>query len=250
MTPNIPYLGPSRAHKLDLYEPRRSDIGPRPAIVIIHGGGWTVGDKQSTREAQMADLLSAAGFVCISINYQMIENDKPAWPTYLDDAREAVRFLRRNAEKYRVDPDRIGAIGGSAGGNIALMLGLKVPGEVPANVQAIVALYAPTDMSWNDTESTLLFGCTEEALPTIAAKASPLVQATADFPPTFLIHGTNDTIVSLEHSENMAARLTELGVTHKLKIIEGAPHSFKLRDHNASVRDAVVSFFDKHLTAR
>lgn len=247
MIPNIPYLGPTRKHKLDLYEPSGSPGVPRPAIVIIHGGGWKVGDKQSAREAQMADVLTAAGYVCVSINYQMIENDQPAWPTYLDDAREAVRFLRRNAEKHRIDPARIGAIGGSAGGNIALMLGLKSDGDVPANVQCVVALYPPTDMSWNGTKRTILFGCTEEELPPIAAKASPLVQATVDFPPTYLIHGTNDTVVHHEHSEKMAARLKELGVTHKLQIIDGAPHTFKLRDENADVRDAVVAFFDSHL---
>lgn len=247
MIADIPYLGPSRSQTLDLYEPADPSNGLRPAIVIIHGGGWRVGDKRDRRETQMAEVLTAAGFVCVSINYTMMSDGKPAWPMYLDDAREAVRFLRKHCQTYRIDPARIGAIGGSAGGNIALMLGLPADGDPPANVQAVVALYPPTDMAWAGKQRTALFGATGDELARIARSASPLYQVTADFPPTYLVHGTNDAIVSHEHSLLLAKRFEELGVTHQFQLIEGAPHTFKLHDEHADIREAVVAFFRTHL---
>lgn len=153
---DVEYLGPDRAEKLDLYLPDDDGQFLRPAIVIIHGGGWRVGDKADFRETQMAETFTAAGYVCASINYTLFGPNKPAWPAYLNEARAAVEFLRTNGEQYRVDRDRIGSIGGSAGGNIALLLGLRVEFFKP--VQAVVALYPPTDMTLKGFGRLPIFG--------------------------------------------------------------------------------------------
>jgi acetyl esterase/lipase len=239
ITRDIVYLGPDRKHTLDLYEPDAPAVEPRPGIVVIHGGGWRVGDKANERETQMCELAVNAGWVAVSINYMQIQDQSPPWPAYLNDARAATNWLRRHAG---VDPKRIGAIGGSAGGNMSLLLGERADGFDP--VQAVVALYPPVDMTWaSGKDRSALFGDSTEA----RDAASPLVIATRNFPPTFLLHGTDDKTVGQDHSERMAARLKELGVKHKLLIVEGAPHTFKLSNEQWDLRPTVAEFFAEHL---
>src|SRR4051794_6290856 len=109
---DVPYLPPGRAEKLDLYLPSE-DPKPgekRPGIVIIHGGGWTGGDKGAKREINIGTTLASHGYACASINYALAAEGHPTWPGNLQDCKRAVRWLRKNAEKYRIDPDHIGAI--------------------------------------------------------------------------------------------------------------------------------------------
>lgn len=242
ITRDIAYLGPDRRHTLDFYEPDGPAPGLRPGIVVIHGGGWRVGDKANERETQMAEMAVNAGWVAVSINYTQIQDQSPAWPAYLHDARRATQWLR---SQPGVDPKRIGSIGGSAGGNMALLLGVAADGFEP--VKAVVALYPPTDMAWGGKDRTELLGADIQNRPDIVRAASPLFAVTKHFPPTFLLHGTDDKTVHHEHSERMAERLKELGVKHKLLIIDGAPHTFKLLSSERDLRPAVTEFFAEHL---
>jgi len=100
---DLAYLEPDRAEKLDLYMPAKADKGQRfPGIVIIHGGGFTGGDKGGKREQNIGSTLAANGYVCISINYALAKPGQPTWPRNLHDCKQAVRFLRKHAEKYCV----------------------------------------------------------------------------------------------------------------------------------------------------
>jgi acetyl esterase/lipase len=149
------YLPPGRKEKLDLYLPTdRPKSARSPAVLIIHGGGWSGGDKANSREFNIGTTLAKAGYVCASVEY--LKEGAGRWPTNLYDCKNAVRFLRVNAKRYQVDVDHLGVIGGSAGGHLALMVAYTsevkeltpespYPG-ISDKVQACVDMYGPTDL--------------------------------------------------------------------------------------------------------
>jgi len=155
---NVIYLAAGRSETADLYLPaeRAKDVRS-PAVVIIHGGGWTGGDKAAAREFNIGTNLALKGYVAISINYVLATRDKATWPQNLHDCMTAVRWLRKNADRLQIDPGRIGVIGGSAGGHLAAMVtvldekdGLdpKGPyGEFSCRVQCGVDMYGPNDLT-------------------------------------------------------------------------------------------------------
>ena len=261
---DVSYLGPERNDKLNLYLPR---VGPKrqryPGIVVIHRGGWKGGTKNDKREQNIACFLARSGFVCASINYRLSRaGDPPSWPQALYDCKSAVQFLRRFADHYRIDPDRIGVIGGSAGGHLALMVGMTDPGsnlEPPkpypgtsSRVQAVVDLYGPTDLltwHWDQVSEIvpLLLGVSRSQDPALSKIASPVNYVTADDPPVLIIHGTEDTAVPLDQSQELRSKLSEKGVPYQFEVIEKAGHSFDLQPPQKDLRPAVVGFFDRHL---
>ena len=253
---DISYLGPGRSEKLDLYRPA-ADPKPgelRPGIVIIHGGGWTGGDKGARREINIGTTLASHGYVCASINYALASPGHPTWPTNLQDCKRAVRWLRENANDYGIDPNQIGAIGGSAGGHLTAMLAVTGPedGLEPAEgsgtssrVQAAVPMYA--HMAASMDRDFPMFPGTREEVPDLYRAATPIEHVTPDDPPILLLHGTADTTTPLSQSERFAAKLAEVGVEHQLVIIEGAPHSFDLQPKQRDLRPLVIGFFDEHL---
>src|SRR5579871_460988 len=127
---DVAYLPPDRTEKADLYQPA-DDTHDHLGVVIIHGGGWTGGDKGAARERNIGNTLAAHGYVCLSINYLLADpkEHKGAWPQNIYDCKTAVRWLRANATRLHLDPKRIGAIGGSAGGHLATMLDVTRPAD-------------------------------------------------------------------------------------------------------------------------
>jgi acetyl esterase/lipase len=254
---DLPYLGAGRAERLDLYLPAKTNTEQRfPGIVIIHGGGWTGGEKRAAREQNIGTNLAKNGYVCVSIDYRLAATGKPAWPQNLYDCKTAVRWLRANAEKYHVDPDHIGVIGGSAGGHLALMVGLTGPearldpkepyGQFSCRVQAVVDLYGPADLVHRGKDQVMLPGTLADR-PDLYKSASPVAHVSKGSPPVLIIHGTKDTAVPVEQSRLMAEALRKAGVDHGLIVVEGAPHSFHLQPKEQDLRPAVIGFFDKHL---
>ncbi len=123
---DVDYLGKGRSEKADLYlPPADQDASLHPGIVIIHGGGWTGGDKGAAREQNIGTTLASHGYVCMSINYKLQPKEgERIWPQNIHDCKTAVRWLRANAEKLHLDKAHVGVIGGSAGGHLALMVGV------------------------------------------------------------------------------------------------------------------------------
>jgi len=253
---DVPYLGPNRKEKADFYLPKGIPAGQRvPAVVIIHGGGWSGGDKAAARELNIGTNLALHGYVGMSINYKLSTDGKVTWPQNLHDCKTAVRWLRNNADRLRVNPDRIGVIGGSAGGHLAAMLAVTNPGdgldpaepygEFSCQVQCAVDLYGPADLlQYHDVK---MLGKTIAEAPEPYRTASPTAYADKNDPPILILHGTADTTVALKQSEIFTAALKQAGAEHELVIVEGAPHTFHLQPKQRDLRPLVLGFFDKHL---
>jgi len=257
---DVDFLGADRKEKADLYLPAEAAADRRfPAVVIIHGGGWSGGEKRAAREINIGTTLAKNGYVGMSIDYALAkkEGTTPTWPQNLHDCKTAVRWLRANAARLHVDPDRIGAIGGSAGGHLASMLAVTsvkdgldpaAPyGEFPCTVRCAVDLYGP--MLWFSQRDISMFRKTRAEAPELYRQASPLAYVDKNDPPILILHGTADTTVSVDDSKAFDEALTKAGVEHQLVIVDGAPHSFHLEPKQQDLRPLVLGFFDKHLKA-
>ena len=258
---DVDYLGADRKEKADLYLPMPGTANQRfPGVVVIHGGGWSGGDKRQPREVNISTNLAHHGYVCMSINYVLsVPKAKDVtWPRNLHDCKTAVRWLRQNAERLQLDPEHIGAIGGSAGGHLSTMLALTDAkdgldpqgpyGEFSCRVQAAVDLYGPADLlNWQDL--SMLQKKRSEA-PEGYTKASPATYADKNSAPLLIIQGTADTIVSVQQSELLASALEKAGAPHQLVIVPGGVHGFHLEPTQQDLRPLVFGFFDKYLKAK
>ncbi|MEZ5400632.1 MAG: alpha/beta hydrolase [Bryobacteraceae bacterium] len=233
--------------------------GPHPAVVLVHGGGFSGGNRQGFLGT--AAKLARAGFAAASISYRLTPVHQ--FPAPVHDAKAAVRFLRANAGKLSIDPEKIGAIGVSAGGTIALFLGVtsNLPefegdgpsGEYSSAVGCVVNLYGRSDMTTAYGGSRNAAG----ALPPLIGgelpwarqghvRASAIQWVTPSTPPTLSIHGTLDLNVPYQQSVDLHARLREAGVENQLETIERGGHGFKGDDQEQADR-AMIAFFRKHL---
>jgi len=256
---DVAYLPEGRAEKADLYLPAgRAKTVRSPAVVIIHGGGWTGGEKGAAREINIGGTLALNGYVGMSIDYVLAKNGKATWPQNLHDCKTAVRWLRKNAERLQIDPDRIGVIGGSAGGHLAAMVAVTGPadgldpaepyGDVSCAVKCAVDLYGPADLS--NRPNLAMLGKSNAEAPELYKAASPTSHLDKNDPPILILHGTADTTVPVEQSKLFAAALAKAGVEHELIIVEGAPHTFHLQPKQRDLRPVVLGFFDKHLKSK
>ena len=257
LSKDVSYLEEGRQEKADLYLPPPGDDSVRyPGVVIIHGGGWTGGDKGAVREQNIGTTLAENGYVCMSINYRLQPKEgERIWPRNLHDCKTAVRWLRANAERLQVDAAHIGVIGGSAGGHLALMVGvtdqdagLDPPGPYGQHscaVQAVIDLYGPIADTprWSKT----LVGRDCEEAPELCKQVTPLSHLDKSDPPVLIMHGTADKTVALRDSEVMAAALEKAGIEHQLIVVPGAPHTFHLQPKQRDLRPVVLDFFGKHL---
>jgi len=239
--------------KLDLCLP--DGPGPYAAVILVHGGGWTAGDKLGDTKPLLAPLTQA-GFAWFSINYRLAPRDR--YPACLDDVYTAVRWVKAHAAEYQVDPERICLLGESAGGQLVEMA--AVQGGPDTRVAAIVSMYGPSDLVAQTiargglhSDLTSLFGCTKWDTQTIATlrAASPLNFVHAGLPPFLLMHGTADTIVPYEQSVALSARLKAVGVSCDLVTIPGGKHAMGIWNKVApGYKAEMVSWLRKTLTAK
>ncbi len=254
---DVAFLPASRKEKADIYYPDKLALGSRfPAVIVIHGGGFNDGDKARKREVNIAGTLAQHGFVAVSINYKLRRlPGQVTWPQSLIDAKTAIRWLRSEAEKLQIDPDRIGVIGSSAGGNLAMMLALTRPQDgfepeelypgVSSEVKCAIDFYGAVDlMNYHDMK---MFAKTREEAPELYVKASPVTYVHAAAPPIMIVHGTADQTVPLTQSQALSDALTKVNAKHELVIIPGAPHTFDLQPSQRDLRPLILGFFDQHL---
>ncbi len=248
------------ALQLDLYLPEAYGK-PLPLVIWLHGGGWVTGERSPCPLA----ILATRGYAVASVSYRLSRGGT-VFPQPLHDCKAAVRWLRANAWRFGCDPERIGVIGSSAGGHLGALLGTvqddpALEGSegvtgVSSRVQAVCALFAPTDFvhleeveddHWriNLVAKALLHG-PPSADPLLAAAASPITHVTKDSAPFLFIHGTADRMVPPAQSERMHQALVLAGADSTLLLIEGMPHGNRTLARE-DLREAMHAFFDRHL---
>lgn len=255
------------ALKLDLGRPK--DGGPYPAVLMLHGGAWAAGhrsdlskggkDDDGTAYPSVMESVAAWGYVAASASYRLAPKHK--FPAQIDDARAAVRFLRANAKAYDIDPDRIAVVGFSAGGHLALLLGLADPPAAdpatpPARVQAVVSYYGPTDLSLyaaspgiEDAYMVPLLGRECRTDPAVYKRASPIESVSRAAPPVLMIHGTADLIVPVIHSERLDQKLRDAGASSELITVPGKGHGWTGPAATKTFA-ATTRFLDEHLKGK
>ena len=192
--------------KADFYQPVLD--GKRPAVIVVHGGGWT---SRSGRMLEICESLASVGFVVMNITYRL--SPEARYPKAVEDVTDAMKFMRDHADEYQVDVNRIGAWGYSAGSELILLAGLD-----PKNhFKALVAGGTPADfMAWpNSPIIPKYIGYGIQERPDLWKEASPVNRVESNSPPVFLYHGENDHIVELEQMQKMASALRQKNIEVK-----------------------------------
>jgi acetyl esterase/lipase len=261
ITPDVVYGHKAGlAMTFDIIRPKEQNGA---AVLFMMSGGWFsdwippehfVSPQPPFGLECFRDLVEKGYTVCI-VRHGSAPQFKV--PEAVADVRRAVRYIRRNAQKFGIDADRIGVCGGSAGGHLSLMLGTasddgaKEPKDevdrVSNRVAAVVAYFPPVKLSefleLKDRFSALDFD------PKLADSVSPVLFVTSDDPPTLLIHGDKDDLVKLDQSQRILAEFRKEKVASELIVIEGAGHGFVGKDGERA-SDALVDWFETHLAAK
>jgi alpha-L-fucosidase 2 len=252
--------------RMDAHIP--NGVGPFPAAIIVHGGGWVRGDRRMGVEP-LFKPLSDGGFAWFSISYRLV-NDVTgsiarAFPTSLflggavQDVRQAIAHVKAHARDYKTDPNRIVLIGESAGAQLASMAALKP--DANGAVVAVVALYGPSDL--------VALAKTVRQIPDSLRRAvastpwvglllaglrnqSPINYVHKDIPPFLLIHGTADTLVPFDQSVQMCRKVLEAGAFCELYPVQGAGHGIRWWEsvHLTAYKQHMIAWLEKQLQAQ
>ena len=259
-TPEEPLL-------LDLYRPEMSTMQPKPLVVWIHGGAWRAGSKTNPGEAvRFVD----EGYVVASIGYRLSRTAR--FPAQAHDVKAAIRWLRANAQRYEINPDKIGVWGASAGGHLVALLGtsgdvaelegnLGNPG-VSSRVQAVVDYFGPTNFLRMDAagstivhdgsdspESQLVGGPIQQNREKVR-RADPTTYVSADDPPFLIVHGDGDELVPHDQSVLLDKALRKAGVNVTFHTVVGSGHGRGGEFGTPALFERVRRFFDPHLRDR
>jgi len=270
---DISYATVSPAQKLDIYLPDKGD-GPFPVILNIHGGGWLGGDKAYAQVESMLQGLER-GYAVVAINYRL--SDEAIWPAQINDCKAAIRWVRAYADQYKLNPGRIAAWGGSAGGHLSAMVGtsggvkaledlsLGTP-EESSRIQAVVDWFGPTDFlkmdeylresdverpmkhSTPDSPESKLVGKNLEDAPEVVKEADPGTYISTDDPPFLIQHGLEDNLVPYQGSVLLARNLGDV-LGHEnvsLELFPATRHGGPAFGSEENL-ERVYRFLDKHL---
>lgn len=243
--------------QLDLATPKGLDH-PVPAVVVIHGGGWSGGKRQDM--APFAKKLAEHGYVAATISYRLAP--KHRFPAQVEDVKAAVRYLRAHGDELHIDPEHVGAMGASAGGHLSLMLGTMDSGDglegdggnadQSSKVQAVVNFVGPVNLIMDEYTpvqtqilTTFLGGPPKEKADD-CRRASPLTYINKGDAPTLSFYGSDDPLIPNDQAFQIATALDDADVPGRVEILLGASHGWMGKEMERTV-DATVSFFDENL---
>ncbi len=263
---DLPYAATENpCQRLDLLLPKkRATDKPLPVVVFIHGGGWQGGNKTGGR-GNVSPLVESGHYAGVSVGYRL--SGEAIWPAQIHDCKAAIRWIKGNAKKYNLDPEKIGVWGSSAGGHLVAMLG--VSGDVKelegalgkhtdqdSRVACVVDWFGPTNMmnisrsarhaNPNSPVAKLLGGPVSEKKEA-ARSASPVTHISAGDSPTLIVHGDKDPVVPISQSTEFEAALRKAGIPVILVTVEGAGHG---QFRNREVQHRVKTFFERHLQGK
>ncbi len=260
--------GGDEAQRLDLYLPELSSESPLPLIVHIHGGGWMGGSKFPCPFVGMV----ARGYAVASVEYRF--SQKAKFPAQIQDCQAAIRWLRANAGKYQIDPEKVGVVGGSAGGHLSALVGTAGgTGTFPPiggnedqsdRVQAVCDIYGPADFTTvvkqaaedKNVKNIFEFNSPKDPYSSLigvpleteakSRAVSPVTYVSEDDPPILILHGTHDALVPYAQSVQFAEVLKAKGVPVWLQTLPGAGHGGPVFGKPVVIQ-LMQNFFDKHL---
>ena len=240
---------------LDIYRSRNLKQAS-PVLIFIHGGSWSKG-KRSDYLPYLLDYAQK-NYITATVSYRL--SGKAKFPAALEDVKCAVRWIRANASKYKIDPDRIAVIGGSAGGHLAMMLGYSDENDfvaecqdsISSQVNAIVNFYGPVDLTTpyarEQGACTSFLGYTYAENQEIYSDASPKKYISNDDPPTLTFHGTIDSLVPVSQADSLQKWLDKAGVQNEYHRLKGWPHTTDLsKKVNKYCQYYMDAFFKKYL---
>ena len=256
--PGIVYARVGQDLQLDLAMPAEGS-GPFPAIVCLHGGGWVAGERKQM--AQTIEVLARNGYVAVAPDYRLAPQHR--FPAQLEDCKAVVRWLRANATTYKIEPNRIGALGLAAGGHLACLLGVTHKDDLPegkggnpeqsSGVQAVVSVSGPTDLTqpvWSKVavERNLLplLGGTLEQVPDAYRAASPMTYATRGSPPFLFIHGVADRVVPPSQAQALSEKLRKAGGSARVVLLEGEGQTWRGEALHRALTE-MLTFFNESL---
>lgn len=255
---NVPYATVKGTElRLDVYQPSDRGTQTRPAVVLLHGGGWTSFDKSTMRG--MGQFLARAGFVAFAVDYRLLHGEENRWPAQLDDVQRAVRWIRANAVKYGVNPDHIGAFGHSAGAQLAALLGMDdtrdnsdpALAKYSSRVQAVVDVSGPTDFTtMKDPEGVAFLasflGVEYSKHPEVWQEASPAFHVSKKDAPFLIVHGTKDESVPIAQAQELYDKLHAAGVPVTFIKVDDV-HTFEAPENKRKMAIEARDFLFRYL---
>ena len=231
---------------------------PAPCIVVIHGGAWRHGDKSS--HLNEIRRFAEEGYVSATIQYRLCPEHR--FPAQVEDVKCAVRFLRAHASDYGIDPERIGAVGFSAGAHLSMMLGCMDAkdgfegdggwGDQSSKIQAVVSFFGPTDLPGDDIPDNsiplvneFIGGPKSEKLKAFQ-DASPITYVDPGDAPMLLLQGTEDPLVPHSQAIKMVTAMTKANVPGRIELLIDAGHGWDGEELNRSI-DVTHQFFRRYL---
>ena len=259
---DVPYQEKPARITLDVHYLKGAD-GVRPALVVIHGGGWQNLDKDYL--TWLAKDAAKRGYVVFNINYRLAGEAK--YPAAVEDCQAAMRWVRANAKRYNVDPNRVGVFGESAGGHLACMMGLldsrdKTMPDISSRATCVVDFYGVADLTPAElpkekySEGDIFVAVCENFIgkkhseaPEVFAEASPINHVTKEACAFIALHGDADPIVPYEQSVQLVEKLKAAGVEATLHTVKDGKHGPSFGDvpGKDAAYEAMWSFLAKHL---